>query len=99
MTIVRDYKKGKTMATKKKKYITELDKMLSVKKESQTIGAFLEWLEERGTSLGYWHGDEYIPYRYGTINDLLATYFEIDLNQVEREQQAMLAELRKEHHD
>jgi hypothetical protein len=86
------------MTTKKKKeqQYPALDKMQAVQKESQAIGEFLEWLQDRGTSLGYWHGDDYIPYRYGTIEDLLADYFEIDLNQVEREKRAELAELRKE---
>lgn len=73
----------------------ESDKMLAVHAKSQAIGEFLDWLrDERGITLAeFGHtrhdSDELYMVRIG-INELLAEYFEIDLNKVEREKRAIL---------
>lgn len=69
--------------------MTELEKLHTVADESQKIGAFLEWLGNQGIVLGCWRGDELYPERL-SIEKLLASYFEIDFDQVEREKRAML---------
>ncbi len=61
----------------------ECDKLYKVKDESQTIGEFLDWLQEEH--------EIFLPF---SITDLLAEYFEIDLKEVERERRAILDELR-----
>jgi len=73
----------------------ECEKMFSVSAESQSIGAFLDWCLEQRYELRGWN-DTYQdcpgPLRMSS-EQLLAKYFEIDLNKVERERQAMLHEL------
>lgn len=67
-----------------------LEKLRSVRHESQQIGEFLEWLEHQGIHLmTYGEGDELSP-DYRGVERLLADYFEIDLVQVEKERQALL---------
>lgn len=77
----------------------ENEKMASVRDESQTIGGFLEWLlgerqlvlcEPREGRIDNF----YMPVRY-TIQDLLAEYFEIDLDKVDQERRQMLETLRE----
>lgn len=69
----------------------ECDRMLDVHDLSQTIGAFLDWLPEvnlRVCTYDEKTGEFYPP---GTsINRLLAQYFDIDLDKVEREKRAIL---------
>lgn len=78
----------------------ELDKMTTVKAESQVIGQFLEGMEEKGIYLctfpvtgpgqsEYFRLDK-------SIEQVLADYFEIDLNKVEKERRAVLNYIRKE---
>ena len=83
---------------KKSKY-PECEKMAAVKDESQAIGSFLEWLQhERSITveLCVRHdiSDKLMPY-WINIEQLLAEYFEIDLDKVEKEQRHMLDELRR----
>lgn len=95
----------------------ELDKMRSVKEHSQRIGAFLEWLSEKGvrflgenyckncgsSDIGESRGDGYcrscdsrnFGYRWSTIEQCLADYFEIDLKKVEEERRSILDVLYK----
>lgn len=78
----------------------ECDKMLKVQDESQAIGAFLDWLQsERRLTLCEANDrtfeNSFIPARIG-IEDLLAEYFKIDLNKVEKERRAILEECRKQ---
>lgn len=67
------------------------EKVRSVSERSNEIGRFLDWLnEERGISLvvldeGDWR------YLSQTTQQLLADYFEIDLNEYEKERSHMLA--------
>lgn len=79
----------------------ECSKAVAVQDQSQAIGAFLEWLFDKGLQLarvedayGPDHG-ELVPV-YKTITEVLAEYFEIDLKKMETEKRAMLAELRKD---
>lgn len=78
----------------------ECDKMLAVQNRSQDIGEFLEWLRgERGLHLAeydddFWEGKFLKPVNI-RIEDLLAEFFEIDLNKVEAERRALLESLRE----
>lgn len=77
-----------------------LDKMRAVKAESQKIGAFIDWLTTNAMPIcketsDPRYGSEMAPITDSTEN-LLARYFEIDLEKVELERRALLAELRGE---
>jgi len=73
----------------------ELEKMTTVKSESQSIGCFLEWLGEQGIDLCEYLEDrnEYFATRK-TMEQILADYFEIDLVKAEKERQSMLDSIR-----
>ena len=73
----------------------ECDRAIAVKDKSQSIGEFLEWMElEKGLVRAY-YDEDYNVYRraHGGIEKLLAEYFEIDLDKVEREKRRLLAKL------
>lgn len=85
----------------------ELDKMKAVQNESQAIGAFIEWLGTKdyviGRHLSMEEMDEMgldpdetniVPV-YTSIEKMLAEYFEIDLNKVEKEKMKILDNLRE----
>lgn len=79
----------------------ELTKLRAVKDESQKLGEFLEWLKEHGFTIceTYNNSDslrdgEYFPMRKSTT-DLLALYFEIDMEKVETEKRSMIDEHRE----
>lgn len=80
----------------------EHDKLRAVRDESQAIGQFLEWLGENGLVIcsfeEYKRTGEYIP-DGRSIQQILADYFEIDLNKLDDEKRAMLNELRKANGD
>lgn len=71
----------------------ELERIAKVKRESQLIGEFLEWLRSKYTVCE--------PCRHGyrpaskSIEELLAEYFEIDLEQAERERQELFRQIRE----
>ena len=70
----------------------ELEKMKAVNNESQSIGQFLEWLDERGLAvckITEHHNPVYMPTTQG-IEGLLAEYFSIDLVKVENEKRKIL---------
>lgn len=70
----------------------EHDKLKSVKDKSQAIGEFLEWLQhEREPIVCIADTTGWIP----VTNEILAEYFEIDLEKLELEKQEMLQEQRK----
>jgi hypothetical protein len=77
----------------------EHDKLSAVKDKSQTIGEFLEWLDyEKNYSVcslteGRNGGGEYSPI-FTSTEKLLAEFFNIDLNKLEKEKRKMLDELR-----
>ena len=74
----------------------ELDRMHKAREEghSEDIGAFLDWLGEQGLQLCRWResiggGRWYEDGR--SIKTLLADYFNINLDRVEKERSAFLA--------
>lgn len=77
----------------------ELNKILTVKDNSQTIGEFLEWLSEQGIILV-----EYIDngrsgefFETGISRErLLAKYYDIDLAKCETERSALLDAVRED---
>jgi hypothetical protein len=73
----------------------ELDKMLVVKKKSQAIGEFIEYLISNEMWVGEWVENIGYPVRKST-EQLLADYFGIDLVKAESERRAILAALRGE---
>jgi hypothetical protein len=79
----------------------ELDRMLVVKKKSQAIGEFIEWLGENGMWVGEWHEDvSGVMPSFGapvgkSIEQLLADFYGIDLVKAEQERRAILAEIAK----
>lgn len=74
----------------------ECDKMKAVKPKSQAIGEFLEWLaDEKGYAIcenTRGAREDWVPIRFN-IEEILAEFFEIDLEKVEKERRAILAAL------
>ncbi len=62
---------------------SECDKLHKIKDKAQSIGEFLDWLVE--------YHQVSLP---DSIVELLAEYFDIDLEKVEEEKRAILEELR-----
>lgn len=77
-----------------------LDKMKAVKKWSQAIGEFLDWLQSRGYILcRRAEGEQpHVPYMPAVVSveTLLAEYFEVDLEAAERERRAVLEYVRQQ---
>lgn len=72
----------------------ELDKMLAVKDQSQTIGEFLDWLTEvKGYVLAEYDENDRLYPKYSSIETLLAEFFGIDLKKIEEERRAILKSL------
>jgi uncharacterized NAD(P)/FAD-binding protein YdhS len=72
----------------------ECERLVSVADESHKLGEFLDWLEQRYTLCT--HDDpegRYWP-AFFSKEKLLAEYFKIDLDKVERERRALLNHLR-----
>jgi len=90
----------------------ECDRLHKIQKQSQIVGGFLEWLDEKGIALCsiHSHSDSCIDEDgrhcglseldyypiYRNIQSLLAEFFKIDLDKVEQENQQILEEYRKE---
>jgi hypothetical protein len=89
----------------------ELDKARMLQSKSQAVGEFLEYLGEKGLVICRYalkkdertDDDEETGYKEGdlipilkSIEQMLADYFEIDLNKMEREKRAILDEIREE---
>lgn len=74
----------------------ECEKMAVVKDKSQAIGEFLEWLEcEKNWEIcEYGSSDRLSPVILST-EQLLAEFFDIDLDKIEKERRQMLYELRR----
>jgi hypothetical protein len=71
----------------------ELERMAQIRQYSQPIGEFLDWLKSRYTicqssEYGYWPALK-------STEELLAEYFEIDLEQAERERRELLEKVRE----
>ncbi len=76
------------------KRYTEHERMKAVKGESQVIGSFLEWLQDKGIELHLFKDDDCAPVRK-SIEQILAEYFEISLKKVEKEKRKMIEDFRK----
>jgi hypothetical protein len=72
----------------------ESTKALQVQDVSQKIGEFLEWLPSVGVHLCIRDGSDQFYPQHRSIQSLLALYFEIDLDKVDREKRALLDWLR-----
>jgi hypothetical protein len=76
----------------------EHDKMKAIVGDSQTIGEFLEWLQEEGFVIAHWGVDDWdetlLP-DYISIERRLAAYFDIDLGKINVEKESMIEELRR----
>lgn len=79
----------------------EAEKLAAVSEDSNKIGGFLSWLSSQGVYLAeYDESDNFVrssDYKltdYG-INRILAEYYGIDLDEVERERRALLDWLRE----
>ena len=92
----------KTLVYKKKpiKKIQQtpmLDKMSKVRDESRSIGQFIEWLGERDPQLYLCEcakeEEGFFPI-YPNIEKLLAEFFDIDLNEAEKERCQILEAIR-----
>lgn len=89
----------------------ELERMSAVKDDSHKLGEFIDWLrEEKGWLFAAYHkhdhecnrghrcelrDDELVP-QHTSIEKLLAEYFEIDLDKVEKEKRELLLAVRKD---
>lgn len=71
----------------------EHDKLQAVAGKSQVIGEFIEWLREQGIYLATDDFDKIYPI-HQSVETLLASFFEIDLNVIEKEKRQMLDSLR-----
>ena len=77
----------------------EHEKMAKVKNKSQVIGEFLEWMTNENElfvcrNIG---GDRQLLVTYPlNFEYLLAKYFDIDLDKIDKEKRQMLKELRKQ---
>lgn len=74
----------------------EADRMLDARGDTQPVGEFLAWAEERGLLLcSAGHAGRYWPDQR-TTEQLLAEWKGIDLAEVEREKHALLVQLREQ---
>lgn len=70
---------------------------------SDTIGAFIDWLQSHGYVIAQWNRNELMTHHdilepaWKPIEHWLADYYGIDLNKVDDERKAILEELRKKH--
>jgi seryl-tRNA synthetase len=77
----------------------ELNKMQAARQQgSQVIGEFIEWLNEQNATICYYdeHEEAYEPVGE-PVNEMLARFFNIDLNEVEAERQRLLDDIRAVH--
>jgi hypothetical protein len=75
----------------------EHDKMMAVKDKSEIIGEFLDWMfDQKGFRVCEYEErcDAYFPCSK-SINTILASYFDIDLDLINEEKEKMLEEIRK----
>lgn len=85
----------------------EVDKMLKIKEKAQVAGEFLEWLQSKGYRICTYFKDKeyekdekdedesgYYP-AHINIEQLLADFFGIDLEKVEKEKRKILDDIRE----
>lgn len=73
---------------------SEHDKQKAVLDDARVIGEFLDWASSQGYQLCRFSDryDEFNP--VGSFLDVLAEYFEIDLDKIEAEKRQMLESIR-----
>lgn len=77
----------------------EHQKVKAIQAHSQQIHEFVHWLNDKGIILAQETNDSeaeetYYPV-YTKLTDLVAEFFEIDLNQLEKEKLDMIEEMRE----
>lgn len=65
-----------------------LDKMVEIQEKSQICGEFLEWIMGK-YEIAAWHGERLHP-THVRIEPLLAEFFDIDYEAMEKERDAVL---------
>jgi len=70
-----------------------LERFSETECERETLGAFLEWLRERGIQLAVWRNDEHLHPAHRPSSELIAEFLDIDLDQLEKERRALLERL------
>ena len=77
--------------------VPNLDKALKIHDQSQAIGEFLDWCYQRGWFLcEHWESHEFpVPIRENNTHRILAEYFGIDYDAMNKEQEAVLEYVRK----
>lgn len=78
--------------------VTECEKLSAHAEDFKIIAGFLDWLNYTDMCLAEYDNDEEerLIRINATIEELLAMYFDINLNKVEKERQAILDALRKD---
>lgn len=62
--------------------------------EAQGVGQFIDWLADNGYEIAEWDADGRRLHGSGKRPDeLIAGFYELDLNKLEQEKRAMLAEM------
>lgn len=67
----------------------EHKKLALIADQNRAVGDFLDWLLSKGVILASRDGERLWAYQYSTTN-LLAEFFEIDLDLIEREKREIL---------
>ena len=65
----------------------EHEKLIKIEKESQAIGEFYHWAVNKGYLGTFKH--------WKRLEDILAEFFDIDLQKIDKEKKQMLEELRR----
>jgi len=68
----------------------ECDKLSKVKDKSQIIGEFLDWCNSQGVHLATYYEDRGLFVDRRSIEQVLADYYDIDLDKVEEERRHIL---------
>ena len=76
----------------------ECDKLSKVSKESHIIGAFLDWCNSEGVHLATYYEDRGLVVDRRSIEQVLADYYDIDLDKVEEERRHILEMQRHANH-
>lgn len=77
----------------------EHDKLSKISDESQAIGQFIDWLSTQKMTVAEWipiqgYRDDQLTPMSGSITELLAAYYGIDLGKIESEKRQMLETMR-----
>lgn len=72
---------------------SELDKVREARNDSQVIGQFLDWLPTQGIFLARYYEERGLSTFAVNIEELLAEYFDIDLEVMEQEKRRILQNL------